>query len=155
MTIIGYIKSYKNIITISTDNYKPVSNNIINPELALYQTTDYKIISKEDILENEIIDNNYRMSRIAFFYITKDLAIFDNFISYEQYKLFPLGYSGVQREYHENGVLYKEYFHRNGIIDGEYKTFYYNGNPQIICDYVNGQKCGRNIEYKITGELYD
>jgi antitoxin component YwqK of YwqJK toxin-antitoxin module len=154
MTIIGYYKDYKCVVTISTDNYTTVSKNVINPELALYKTTDYKILNKEDILENEIIYNNYRSPRIAFFYITKELAIFDKFLEYEEYKLFPLGYSGMYREYHENGILYKEFFHRNGIIDGEFKTYYYNGNPQIICNYVNGKKCGKYIEYKINGEIY-
>ena len=153
MSIIGYFKSYKYVVTISTDDYTSVSINVINPDNALYKTRNYKIIEIEDILENKIIDNDYRIPRIAFFYITKELAVFENFIQNEEYKLFPLGYSGVQRVYHENGVLYMEFFHKNGVMEGQYKTFYNNGNPQIICDYVNGKQCGR-IEYKITGELY-
>ena len=155
MTIIGYFKDYKRVVTISTDNYTPFSEIVINPETALYKTTDYKILNIEDILENEIIDNNYRIPRTAFFYINKELAVFENFLQNEEYKLFPLGYSGVFRQYHENGNLYKEFFHRNGVIDGDFKTYYYNGNPQFICNYVNGKKYGRQIEYKLNGELYE
>jgi antitoxin component YwqK of YwqJK toxin-antitoxin module len=155
MSIIGYFKDYKYVITISTDDYTSVSKTVINPDNALYKTRNYKILEIEDILENKIINNNYRIPRIAFFYISKELAVFENFIQNEEYKLFPLGYSGVQKEYHENGLLYKQFFHKNGIIEGEFKTFYNNGNAQYICDYVNGQKFGKEIEYKITGELYD
>ncbi len=154
MSIVGYFKDYNYIITIRTDDYTSVSKVVINPETALYKTQHYEILKMEDIFDNDVDETKFRIKKTAFFYIKKDLALFDRFIEYKEYQLFPLGYSGIHREYHENGNIYREFYHINGVIDGEYRTFYNNGNPQIICDYVNGQKLGRDIEYKINGELY-
>ncbi len=154
MSIIGYYKDYRYVVTIRANDYTPFSKTVINPETALYKTQNYEILKIEDIIENEIIDPTFRIKKLVYFYINKELAIFDKFIEYEEYKIFPLGYSGMYREYHENGNLYKQFYHINGKIQGEFLTFYDNGNRQIICDYVQGEKFGRNIEYKINGELY-
>ncbi len=154
MSIIGYYKDYRYVVTIRANDYTPFSKTVINPETALYKTRNYEILKIEDIIENEINDPTFRLKKLVFFYINKELAIFDKFIEYKEYQIFPLGYSGMYYEYHENGNLYKKFYHINGKIHGEFLTFYENGNPQIICDYVQGEKFGRNIEYKINGELY-
>ncbi len=154
MSIIGYYKDYRYVVTIRANEYTSVSKTVINPETALYKTQNYEILKIEDIIENEIIDPTFRIKKLVFFYINKELAIFDKFIEDKEYKIFPLGYSGMYREYHENGNLYRQFYHINGKIQGEYLSFYNNGNPQVIRDYVNGEKFGRDIEYKINGELY-
>jgi antitoxin component YwqK of YwqJK toxin-antitoxin module len=154
MSIIGYYKDYRYVVTIRANDYTSVSKTVINSETALYKTQNYEILKIEDIIENEIEDPTFRVKKLLFFYISKELALFDKFIEYEEYNIFNLGYSGMYREYHENGSLYREFYHINGKIHGEYLSFYSNGNPQVICDYVNGEKFGRNYEYTINGVLY-
>ena len=113
MSIIGYYKDYNYVVTIRANEYTSFSKTVINPETALYKTGNYEILKIEDIIENEIEDPTFRIKKLVFFYINKELAIFDKFIEYEEYKIFPLGYSGVYCEYHENGNLYKKFYHIN------------------------------------------
>ena len=39
-----------------------------------------------------------------------------------------------------NKYIKKEYFHNNGIIEGECKSYYKNGNIKEEAYYINGQK---------------
>ena len=49
-------------------------------------------------------------------------------------------FTGVKREFHNNGQLGSEGFLCNGVKEGEYKYFYENGQLKEHCFYVNGKK---------------
>jgi antitoxin component YwqK of YwqJK toxin-antitoxin module len=50
-------------------------------------------------------------------------------------------------------ILKEEYFQNNEIKEGVYKSYYYNGKPCVICDYINGKKEGLFIMYDINGQI--
>ena len=44
----------------------------------------------------------------------------------------------IVRNYYEIGELKEEYFIFNGKKEGEYKSYYYNGQLWEVCNYING-----------------
>jgi antitoxin component YwqK of YwqJK toxin-antitoxin module len=61
----------------------------------------------------------------------------------------------VRNYYSENKEnLYEEYFQSNGKKEGEYKSYYKNGQLWRVCNYINGLVEGEYKEYFTTGHLY-
>ena len=57
-------------------------------------------------------------------------------------------YSGDDRN------LSEEYFQLNGKKEGEYKSYYDNGQLEMICNYVNNKTEGEYKEYYRSGQLF-
>ena len=60
----------------------------------------------------------------------------------------------VKRTYYKNGTLSSEYFEINGKKEGEFKSYYENGQLGTICMYIDGQlrSICSYIDNKITGK---
>lgn len=52
-----------------------------------------------------------------------------------------------------NRHIKKEYFHNNGIIEGEYKSYYPNGNIKEEAYYINGNLNGVPYLFKLKISL--
>ena len=58
------------------------------------------------------------------------------------------------KEYYNNVNLHKHYFlDEDDLLQGEYKTWYENGNSWEICNYKNGKKHGEFKEWDDAGKL--
>jgi len=164
MSIIGYHKADKYIITIETEDYRSYvkEEEIINKDLALYETKSFIVIDIED-LNNEhynckldyIVDETYNYTNIVLeFYKIKELAFHLDFILKKQWELFPYGYAGLYKEYLNNGAIVMEYYHINGKKYGQHKYYWDNTNKiREICYYINDIKTGDNIYYNINGTI--
>jgi antitoxin component YwqK of YwqJK toxin-antitoxin module len=62
----------------------------------------------------------------------------------------------VVRTYYdmEQTELKEEYYEVNGKIEGVYKSYFENGNIDIICNYINGKLNGEYKSYHSNGQLY-
>jgi antitoxin component YwqK of YwqJK toxin-antitoxin module len=63
-------------------------------------------------------------------------------------------YSTV-REYHEDGSLMCEYRTKFGEKDGEYKSWYNNGQICLQTTFVDGKKHGEYKEWLYTGQIFE
>ncbi len=59
---------------------------------------------------------------------------------------------GEYNTYYENGNIKEKGYYINGLIEGEYNTYYENGNIYIRCLYKNG-KIKNIIEYDYNGNI--
>ncbi len=64
----------------------------------------------------------------------------------------------IKRIYYYNGILESEVFEINGLMEGQYKSYYSsnigeNIKPKLFCNYVNGIKNGEEIEYYDNGQI--
>ena len=61
----------------------------------------------------------------------------------------------IERTYYENGVLESEVFINNGVMEGQYKSYYNEDiiKPKLFCNYVNGVKHGEEIEYYDNNQI--
>jgi len=85
--------------------------------------------------------------------MTYDRAFQENFIRDKQYILYSNGYSGIHKDYYDNGMIKCEFFHNNGKINGLLKKYYENKNNsiKIIQEYVDGIKHGLHQKYHENG----
>ena len=98
------------------------------------------------------------------YYLSKDIVlnIINNNIFFEKNNILDKTFSGIQKSYYKNGVLKSEFFHVNGKIEGEYKT-YYNSKLSIInpqnkiihetCNYIDNKIDGEYITYFESGQI--
>lgn len=56
--------------------------------------------------------------------------------------------------YHDNGALKAIKLISNNEFNGDYKTYYRSGKPDIDAKYLNGQYNGKYKEYFYNGQLY-
>ena len=59
----------------------------------------------------------------------------------------------VKRQYCDSGYLFAEWFEVNGIAEGIYKSYWCDGQPKLICNYVNGKKEGEEKLY-LCGQIW-
>lgn len=160
---IAYTKIYDNdktpyIITISIEFYKCYVNNIFNSEYAIYKTNNFSIIKIEDIC-GKIFDkiNDYEVDKTYAldinFWFNRDLAFNYKFIENKEYLYFKEGYSGTYKEYYYDGKLKTNYYHNNGIINGNV-NFYVN-NMFIQTFYINGKLHGTKKIYQNDILIYE
>ena len=167
----GYYENFNYITTIKVEYYEPVDSYILNKEYATYKTKKYTILQIEDIHGKIVLNYNemYPENKIyaeindneIYFVLKKNIVhdiIINNLHEYSHtlfmerfYKLlknhFPNGISGVCRLYYTNGILKGEYFHNNGIIEGNYICYFENGNIRMIQPLINGKVCGFYTSY--------
>jgi len=65
-------------------------------------------------------------------------------------------YTGVKRTYYDNKqtILKSEVFVLNGKEEGEFKSYWCNGQLGEICNYINGEINGEYKFYDDFGQLY-
>jgi antitoxin component YwqK of YwqJK toxin-antitoxin module len=159
--MIGYTKYKHYIITID------VEEQFIDNNYKTLYCNNFKVIGIKDILNNYYDEiDKYKIFETYIdkinFYILEELAFYENFISEEQYKLYPNGYSGSYKSYDRYGNLIEDFFHINGKIEGTYIRYYTNIiewsngvtitnnsdiNIDIKCEYINGKLNGKFIQY--------
>jgi antitoxin component YwqK of YwqJK toxin-antitoxin module len=163
MSIIGYHKADKYIITIETEDYRLYLKNedeIINSDYALYETKNFNVIDIEDLrgehydkILDFVVDETYNYTNLLLeFFKIKELAFYIDFILKKQWEIFPDGYTGLYKEYLSNGAILIEYFHINGKKYGECKYYRDKNKIHEIIHYVNDVKFGEYIEFYINGK---
>jgi len=65
-------------------------------------------------------------------------------------------YSNYIKKYYDSKktIAREEYFKFNGKIEGEYKSYWYTGQINLLCNYINGKKHGEYKLYNIHGKLF-
>lgn len=161
--LIGYTKIYENdktpyIIIITFESYKCCVDKIFNSDFALYNISQFTIIKIEDICSN-IFDkiNNYEVnksySQNINCWFNRNLAFNYKFIENKEYLFFKEGYSGIYKEYYYDGKLKTDYYHNNGIINGNV-NFYVN-NMFIQTFYIDGRLHGTKKIYQNHILIYE
>lgn len=135
----------------------------INGNKKLLEILSIETIDNSPINYNLIKENNMNEIRL---YNSKDIAIwkyfekekFYNFYNNILYKIFDIdeykiklcknGYSGIQKGFHNNGILKYEFFHINGKKEGKYKSYYLYGNICLEIDFVDGKNHGTYKKYR-------
>lgn len=153
--LIGYTKIYDidktpYIITISIEEYKSISQIIFNSDHAIYKTPIFTIIKIDTICGQDVNKiNQYEIDKIysqdMLFWFERNIAFNYKFIENKEYMFFKEGYSGMYKEYLIDGQLRTEYFHTNGLINGECKLYY--NNIFIKTFYINGKLHGEKKQY--------
>lgn len=120
--VIGYTKFRSHIITIETTNYSPVTDYVHDYNTCRYFTENFKVISIENVLGKKIdkievfvTNKEYEDYEFPAFWLDKKIAFCHNFIGLKEYEKFPDGYSGYYCSYFDDGKLFEEFFHVNGI----------------------------------------
>ena len=62
-----------------------------------------------------------------------------------------MSFTGVREVYYKAGELRTSWFECNGVRDGEYKSFWPNGELHSICNYINNKREGK---YKYYDQEY-
>ena len=163
MSIIGYHKADKYIITIETEKYRTYlkEEEIKDINYALYETKSFIIIDIEDLNGNKYdkildfgVDLTYNYTNLILeFFKIKELAFNLDFILKKQWIHFPDGYAGFYKEYLSNGTKVLEYFHINGIKFGECKYYWSNNHIHEIYNYINDKKNGEFYTFYINGSI--
>lgn len=163
MSIIGYHKADNYIITIETDTFKTYlpEEEIKDLFHALYRTTSFIVIDIEDLAGQHydsaldfIVDESYNYTNLILeFYKIKEVAFYSEFMFKQQWKLFPLGYAGYYKEYLNDGSIVHEYFHINGIKNGEYRCYWGNGQLNESIFYLAGVKNGEYKSFWVNGKI--
>lgn len=161
--LIAYTKIYDNnkipyIITIGIELYRCYVDKIFNSNCATYKTNIFTIIKLEDICGQNIekvnqyeVDKSY--SQDILFWFEHNIAFNYKFIENKEYMFFKEGYSGLYKEYYIDGKLITEYYHTNGIINGNV-NFYVN-NMFIQTFYVDGRLHGIKKIYRNNILIYE
>jgi antitoxin component YwqK of YwqJK toxin-antitoxin module len=166
---LGYHK-YNNdyIIEIEVINKIDDNYNIINKLYATYWTNKFKIISitnwKNDeeyekidiykINETIFIDTDNDFSKLLDYHLIKELSICNYFDNKNDENIYLKNKCGVYKNYHNNGQIYKIYFHNNGIIEGEYKEYTCENILKSHRFYINGKKHGKSLFYYDNGNIW-
>lgn len=163
MSIIGYHKADKYIITIETDDYRPYlkEEEIKSFDHALYETKSFIVIDIEDLngdhydsILDFIIDEAHNYTKIILeFFKIKELAFYLDFIFKRQWECFLLGYTGHYKEYLNDGTKVLEYFHINGVKNGEYKYYWNNNQIHELYYYVNNVKNGEFMSFYMNNNI--
>lgn len=166
-----YCKYKEYIITINIESYKTYGEEdkkISDKTNASYHIKDFLVVSIQHIVTNILLqeilikdhNDNYTLeigksyeNKFIYYFMTYDRAFQENFIRDKQYILYSNGYSGIHKDYYDNGMIKCEFFHNNGKINGLLKKYYENKNNsiKIIQEYVDGIKHGLHQKYHENG----
>ena len=99
----------------------------INDDIVNFFKNHYNVYKMDDFINKEI-DRNIH------YFKSYERAFNFRFILDKQYELFPLGYSGLYRNWTQKGELVIEFYHVNGKIEGSLKKGekifnYFNNEP--------------------------
>lgn len=161
MSIVGYHKTENYIITIETEKYNSYMKEIKNAECALYETKSFIVIDIEDLCGTHydsifdfVIESIYNYTNITLeFFKIKNVAFNLDFIFKQQWKYFPSGFAGFYTEYLSDGTKLIEYYHINGIKNGEYKYYWPNEQIHELFHYVNNIQNGDFTSYYTNGTI--
>lgn len=167
--IIGYSK-YNNdyILEIEVINKIADLYEIINKEFATYLTNKFKVISITNWKSNEHLNeiDNYKINKIIEincnddntklldYNLIKELSIYNYFDKNEDEELYLKNKCGVYTIYHNNGQIYKTYFHNNGIEEGEYNEYTCDSVLKVNSFSINGKTHGKSTFYYNEGNLW-
>jgi len=168
--IIGYSK-YNNdyILEIEVINKIADSYEIINKEFATYLTDRFRVISITNWKSNEQLNeiDNYKINKIIEinyngdyrklleYNLIKELSIYNYFNKNADEELYLKNKCGVYTIYHNNGQIYKTYFHINGITEGEYNEYTCDGTLKVHSFSINGKTHGKSTFYYDDGNLWN
>ena len=152
--ILKKIKKDCNIFEVSVNNRKgPVDavlqasklieddEEIIDKNNATYHIKDFIVISIENIISKiqlpeilyEARNDNYILKvgesyekKFIYYFMTYERALIEDFMKNKQYLLYPNGYSGIYKDYYDNGQIKKEFFHNKKPWYYKMNTFGYN-----------------------------
>ncbi|MCK5779460.1 MAG: hypothetical protein KAH04_00460 [Psychrilyobacter sp.] len=62
-------------------------------------------------------------------------------------------YTGLGAFYYEKNIKSSEGYSKNGMKDGEWSHYYYNGQLKKKGNYINGKEDGEWVYYYHSGEL--
>lgn len=135
------ILSIKNIFT-----QKMIDNIIYNTYFINYRLSETEIQENNFIEINDIIKPNDDEYEI--FFLNENDAINFSFSFgrlVEKYNELNINFSGMYRKYDQrNGKIQKEFYHINGILEGEYMDYYPDGSIKTKCYYINGKLHGQH-----------
>jgi antitoxin component YwqK of YwqJK toxin-antitoxin module len=147
------LDEYNHTCLVREDNYnfqitphiKLLKKNMLCIYNEICDFNSNKIIKPINLINDKIEIFFVKELKKAFFY--KEYAFYENFMSDEQYLLYPNRYSGIHKEYvfyylNCDGYLREEYFHINGKIDGIKKIYDSTGDLIREENYVNGKLNG-------------
>jgi len=152
-------------------------DKIINRDTATYKTDIFTVLDIFDVNGNKVEHEKYKIGEIInreiYVYFDKDIPCCDKIDkfrgtlyviesncfskSYKQESKYTLDtyFNDVlqntelrtHRIYYRSGKLRIQFQHKCGRIEGEYISYYENGNVEIKCNYVNNIKHGKEITY--------
>ena len=61
--------------------------------------------------------------------------------------------NGFYKNWSKNGVLIKEAYYKDGLLEGTYKEFFPNHSPKVISYYKEGKIAKYLIEYFVNGNI--
>jgi antitoxin component YwqK of YwqJK toxin-antitoxin module len=143
-------------IYLDTEERQLYSDYKEDPINKKYISKHYKILCIYDIKNNKYIKSieDYTLNEIYSneieYYLSKERALVEIPLSLLPI-LFTNGICENRKTYYDNGFIFEEYFHNNGIIEGIYKKYYNNGNLQVECNYINNKINGIYKEYDRNG----
>jgi antitoxin component YwqK of YwqJK toxin-antitoxin module len=140
------ILSIKNIFT-----RKIIDKIIYNTEFINYRLSETEIQQNNFIEINDIIykkPNDYDDDECEIFFLNENDAInfsfsFNRLV--EKHKEYNINFSGMYRKYDQRtGKIKKEFYHTDGVLEGEYMDYYADGTIKTQCYYINGQIHGKH-----------
>ena len=162
---IGYRK-YNDDYIIKIEVIKKIVDRyeIINKDTATYWTNKFKILSVTNWKTGEQLNkiDNYEADKIieinnedVFPYnLSKEIAIYNYFHYKNDEEIYLKNKCGLYTNYHNNGQIYRTFFHNNGIEEGEYKEYTQSGTIKAKRFYMNGKKYGESMIYHNNGIIY-
>jgi len=174
MTTYYFLSRYLYIIQVETCDDTIITNlfdksKICDIENAAYYLDKFIIKSMEYIETGEMYDkldsfkiNEIYYSRLRTVYIdwhnsdncykSRDVALSTAGL-HIMFKKYSNGYTGMYRQYYDNGILKCEYFIINKQINGIVKKYHSNGLLEEECNYVNNFKFDMCHTYFTNGKL--
>jgi antitoxin component YwqK of YwqJK toxin-antitoxin module len=119
------------------------TTNEITNSVYTYRKITYK---KGEIVEIYDFDTNLNdICSSGIHYFQKADAAF--------YYELPVNYTGLYKEWYDNGQLEIECAYKNGILNGTYQLWYGNGQLEMECTYKDGKKDGLRRKLYENGQL--
>jgi len=169
MSNIGYTHHITNdykfyIVVIENLNYKHENlhewwyrEHKLIREFAEYNTDKYRIKEVIDYFTDQIVDVELTIKSRCTYYLTKEIPInklrhnlFFNQITRKKVKA---EFTGIQKIWHDLGNIKEEFFHINGVRQGEYTKYYLDGKVEEKYFFVNNKKHGEYFKYHKNGVL--
>lgn len=148
-----------------TKSERNLDYNMDNPYNTMYEAFGYVIIKIEDIITHKTLDrigpnivgiiHEPATGGYINYYTTYEASI-NNQLPLDMYKyLYPSGITEYRSIYGGDGTLSEEYFHINGLIQGE-KKCYYDNSISSIESYIDGKLHGISKYYYLSdcGKLF-
>ncbi|MCL2651519.1 MAG: hypothetical protein FWD60_10920 [Candidatus Azobacteroides sp.] len=81
------------------------------------------------------------------------VRMIDGYTSQYVEAVFKKGIPDGSWKRYENNVLVEEYTYKEGILNGDYKTYYTDGSKKSERQFVNGKAEGKFIKYYTNGKI--